>query len=1340
MDAAAWAVLNRLLDEALELPPQARAEWIDGVGPEHHEILPLLRRLLAGADSAAFLDSIPKIDLTGEAGRGNSGDDTVLRDEVEQLLRVYDRAAGGLAAPAFANASQMLPLLHRLTTVLRQSGAGELDTPFRGTERFTVLRRLGAGGMGVVYAAHDRLRNEVVALKTLRRARPPDVYRLKREFRGLADIAHPNVVCLYELIVEGELCFFTMELVNGVGISEYVRAAVADAPPRVEIRADAERTRNIVRQLVAGLSALHRKGKLHRDIKPSNVMVTPEGRLVILDFGLISDVIPDDAQTAECIAGTPAYLAPEQYRGAVPSEASDWYAVGVTLYEALTGRALFEGSVRELRQRKCERDPPPPVQIAPSVPDDLNEICTGLLCRTPAQRFTGRDVLERLVTAAGEEATPFAPQPRPRKPLFVGRTRQSERLREAFAAASGGRAAAVYVHGPSGIGKTTLAQHFLDELAARHDDIVILRGRCYEHESVPYKALDGIVDSLTTYLGALPPSKAASLLPADVGALARAFPVMLRVEAVAGAPRAEAEHREPAAQRRQAFSALREVLTRLAHRHPLVLFIDDLHWADADSTRIIETLLDPPHPPPLLLMACLRTEEIASKPFLQRLLNANACTPLALEPMTEDEACDVIARLVPAATPLTVAARLGLAREAGGNPFLLEQLAQHACASDGGTGATTFAHVLDRRFHGLPGEARHFLEVLAVCGRPMAPPLVHAAAGLAGDERPLVALLRADHLLRNSGSASRIVLYHDRIRETLAARLSADETRDIHRALIRTLTAEGFDEAEALFEHYQGAGDGDGASRQAVRAARRAHAALAFDRAAFFYRRALELTPRAAEAVEWQERLAESLTNAGRPHEAGAVYLEASGSAPRTQQVDLQRLAAEQFLIGGHIDRGLAVTRTVLRAVNLRLAPSPLTALASLIWWRLRTRWRGLDSVGRDSSQIPAETLLRIDTGWSVATGLAMVDTIRAAAFNAQHLFLALEAGEPYRIARSLALETVFLVSGGTHGGFVDRCAEWAAHYATQSGAPHAEAVSALCAGGRAFLAGHWSQAAMLCEQALQTLRERCPGATWEINFAEEWVLFSLLLQGDIRAVSRRMPDLLRAANDRGNLYFATELRTRMNIVWLAADEPDEGERHANEAMEGWSHEGFHRQHYNHVLARVQTELYRGRAEVAWHLVASNWHAFARTLLVHVQFLRIETSYLRGRAALLMAASGHDVKKFLAIARTDARRIHRLGVPWSEPLAMLLSAAASCIDGRSRDALTHLAAAISAFDRAGMNLHAAVARRRLGALRQDNAGRELTRQADEWMVANGIRNPARIARLFAPGFADPPGA
>ena len=209
-----------------------------------------------------------------------------------------------------------------------------------------------------------------------------------------------------------------------------------------------------------------------------------------------------------------------------------------------------------------------------------------------------------------------------------------------------------------------------------------------------------------------------------------------------------------------------------------------------------------------------------------------------------------------------------------------------------------------------------------------------------------------------------------------------------------------------------------------------------------------------------------------------------------------------------------------------------------------------------------------------------------------------------------------------------------------------------------------------------------------------------------------------------------------MNLVWLAADEPDEGEREANDALRHWSHAGFHRIHYNYMVDRIQTELYRGRARAAWQAIADNWTALERTFLLRVQFQRIEAWYLRARCALLMAATEANPRPFLSIARADASRIAREKMAWSDPLSCLLTAAIAYLEGQSHVARDTLTDAAARFERMHMKLYAAVARRRLDELMRDDISREGRRQADDWMDAQGVVNATRLTRLITPGFPD----
>jgi Cdc6-like AAA superfamily ATPase len=229
-------------------------------------------------------------------------------------------------------------------------------------------------------------------------------------------------------------------------------------------------------------------------------------------------------------------------------------------------------------------DPAPPSEIVDDVPPELNDLCMRLLRRKPDERPSGYEVLrilgygktgplQRPISSPSLSVTQSSP--------FVGRDRQLRELEEAFTGTRRGHTVTVYLHGSSGMGKSAVAKHFLDELREAHQSVVILEGRCYERESVPYKALDGVVDSLTKYLLTLSDAKAEALMPREVLALARLFPVMLQVDAVFNAPQREHESPDPFTLRRKAFAALRELLGRICDRQPLVLYIDDLQWSDA---------------------------------------------------------------------------------------------------------------------------------------------------------------------------------------------------------------------------------------------------------------------------------------------------------------------------------------------------------------------------------------------------------------------------------------------------------------------------------------------------------------------------------------------------------------------------------------------------------------------------------------------------------------------------------------------------------------------------------------------------------------------------------------
>ncbi len=1257
-------------------------------------------------------------------------------------------------------------------------GAGlsvEADT-FEGTDRYTIQRCLGAGSFGTVYEAFDRERGASVALKVLKLGDPAAIYRFKKEFRALADLSHPNLVQLYELMSEGERWFFTMELVDGAPFLEHARgearspseASTVIPPPGslTELETadlipaalcgeatpapDWNRLRSLFLQLAEGLCALHGAGRVHRDIKPANVLVTRDGRVVILDFGLVAEVTPVrlDRSSGLHAVGTPAYMSPEQARGHTTRESGDWYSVGVILYEALTGSLPFRGEPIDILTRKQQSEIVPPRERTPGVPDDLDQLCCLLLRRDEDERPSGTEILRRLRGSDVGLKPPKGRGVRTSQAPFVGRREQLAALHEAFARTKEGRAVTLLVRGPSGMGKSTLIRRFLEELAERDPTCVVLSGRCYERESMPYKALDSLIDSLSQYLRALPPHEAEALLPRDVLTLARLFPVLRRVEVVSRARRKGPEIPDSQELRRRAIGALRELFARLSDKVSLVLYIDDLQWGDVDGAALLSSIVRPPDPPPFLLIGCKRSEtggRPGSGSFLPAQVPHSEDDPLSspeelfVEQLTLEEAEDLARKLLGGGRGVAEAAR-SIALESHGNPLLLDELV-HASLGEPragrAAGSLTLHELIAGRVSLLPDDARRLLEIVAVAGEPLERSVALSAADLEARAAAVLPMLQANGLIRSYGMKGREVLEtaHDQVRETVVRGLRPESAKAHHRRLAHALEAWGLADPEALALHFQAAEEPETAAEYVTRAARQASEALAFDRAARLYLVALNLGPAEKETRALRVCLGDALANAGRGAESAEAYIAATRGASAAENLELRRRAAEQLLRSGHVDRGLAAIRDVLKAVGMKLSGGPKRALLSILLRRAWIRIRGLGFRERDASQISAEELMRIDVCRAVAEGLGIIDVIQANAYQARQLLLALRAGEPYRVARALAIEMGYSATGGGRTRRrTEKLRKEMAPLVTRIGHPQVLGLATWASGFALYLEGRWKSAQEVLERAEGMFRERCTGVAWELDLAQFYSLRSLVFMGRFEELSRRLPSYIKDAQVRGDLFAETNLRARASYnVLLAQDRPEKARQEIREMLARWSHRGYHLQHYYDLHGQSEIDLYEGDAKAAWTRVAAGWPAFARSKLLRNQILFLESAHLRARTAVAAVAAGEIPERHLRVAERDARRIEREKMPWSDPLAQLIRASVAALRGDEPGAVAFLASAETGFEAADEGLYAAAARARRGELLGGPEGEKLRAEADAWMSKEHVANPARLCMLLAPG-------
>lgn len=1249
------------------------------------------------------------------------------------------------------------------------SDAGDLEGKAI-LDRYQLRRRLGSGGMGVVYEAYDADRRASVALKVMRSVEAASLYRFKKEFRVLADLHHKNVVTLHELVATSNRWFLTMELIEGVNFRDYVRGAapreheaetktvepqgdsapaplpltVLDSPdsapakPQHRGELDETRLRPALRQLCEGVAFLHRSRCLHRDIKPSNVLVTADGRVVLCDFGLVKELAPElNSKTFEKrVTGTISYMSPEQARGVELTEASDWYSVGVMLYEALTGQLPFTGDRDSVLQQKLKGVPTPPRMIDPTAPADLSALCLQLMAVRPNERPSGATVLDRL--GAVRLPLPAPSMEAVAAPPFLGRKRELAVLDAALAQVRGGTATTVLVEGTSGMGKSALLLQFLDQV--RDDDAIVFAGRCYERESVPYKGFDSVVDALSAYMVKLDDAACEKLVPKDVAALSRLFPVLRRVDAIEDACVVDFEVPDPQESRRRAIGALRELLTRVARTQTLVLCIDDLQWGDADSALLLADILRPPNAPPLLALLSYRSDEAANAPILQALNAQRAAGSLGtvrelkVGALAGDEARALAAA---ALGPGAHAARAGaIVAESGGSPFFIGELARYMLAGAPTGAEVSLEEVLAFRIGQLPEDARALLSVIAVAGRPVPQSIAVKSAELRGDPVAALSELRRQHMVRAVGlrETDRVETYHDRIRETVVRSLDAASLLGAHARLARTYELEKDVDPEILVEHWRGAGRSNRAGEHAAVAAEHAMTAFAFDRAARLYRLALELGERPpAERQRMRAQLAEALANGGRGAEAAEAFLAATEGAATADALELRRRAAECWLHTGHFDQGMDAIREVLTSVGLSISTSPRAALASLIRRRLWLKMRGLGYTRRDPTQVASEVLTRIDILRSVATGLSMIDVIHGADFNTRHLLAALRAGEPHRVARALAVESAHSSTGGgkTQARTL-RLAAAATALAAELEDPHAIGLAKAVSGIGAFLRGEWRAARDLCREADQVLRDSTRGTTWESTSAQSFGLAGMFYLGELRELTELVPAKLREAEERGNLWFATGLRSwRTNAAWLALDDPDEARRQVEHAHRQWSRDGFHLQHYYELLAHGQIDLYSGNGRAGLDRLELQWKALTGSLLLRVQNIRVEAQHLRARCALAEAKRTGEAS-LLGDASKAARAIERERMPWALAIARLVDANVAMVRG-DNGAAGLVAAAGKALADADMHLYAAVTRYRRGQLIGGEDGTALVTSARDELIALGARNPERIAAMVMPG-------
>ncbi len=1225
-----------------------------------------------------------------------------------------------------------------------------LSRPFPGNKRFEVLSVLGRGGMGVVYEVLDHERQAKVAIKTLNEGSPRELLRLKSEFRALQELEHPNLIQLGELFEDEGTWFFTMELIAGVDFITHVRRRDQDA------LFHEQRLRRSLIQLVEALAYLHASGRVHRDIKPENVLVESTGRVVLLDFGLVTRTDPGQ-QSGEGFypVGTASFMAPEQAASHQVGPEADWYAVGVMLFEALTGTHPFTGTFSQLLIAKFAGVAPRVRELRPEVPADLDQLCASLLEHDPGRRPGAAEIL-RVLRCEAEPPASTTVSMGTRLPLFVGRGQELAWIEEGLKAVAVSGLQVSLIHGASGLGKSELLRMAGRELLGREPGALLLWGRCNERESVSYKAFDGVVDALGRFMGKLATVEIAQLLPRNVEPLARVFPVLsfLRdVTTVSGRGRQAADLQEV---RSQAFGALRELMSRLADRRLVLIVLDDIQWADEDSLKLLRALLQPPDAPAIGVLMGMRTpaETAEATAMVDRLCEQLPVVPrrLSLGPLAPEAAGELVTTLLAREEARTAGDDqqiLAIARESAGHPLFLHELVRHLQTRAAGEleGDLRLDDVLWRRISTLDERSRHLVELVSLSFGP----LRQGLAALALDLHPaevfrLAARLKIIHLVRTSGPREEDLLepYHDRVREAVHSRMEADAKLRWHRLLVTVLRSSVHTEPERLAAHLEAVGAREEASSLYATAAERAVLALAFNRASGLYEHAVSLLHEAGDSRtesvrrELRLRLGHALSVAGRGREAAAALLAAVPGAQPAEALDLRRRAAEQLLISGFLDEGFELSGQVLASLGLRLPRTTLGAVASLAWRRLLIRLRGTRFRERHEMEISRTDLVNVDVLHSIARGLSMTDHIRGADFTTRFLLAALRMGEPGRVLAAMTIEANNASGMAPGSAYARRILSSCDAMLERRRDAVAGFYLDAAHGISHFMTGEWSMARARFETCIEH-SAGLSGMSWERGLVHFQLMWSLFYLGELAQMRRRIPPLLQDARDRGDLFTVSGLTLGLNnIVILDREGPESAEQEIREVLSRWTVRGYHLQHYWAMLSRVHASLYDHRPEQTFAFLEHDWKTLKKSFLLHVPSIRCESLIIQGRSQLARALTvrGADRRSCLARVPGFAKALLREKAAWSRALGGLLEATWLVQDGRPERAIGQLRTVIDQLDACGMRLYAAAARIRLGRLEGGQTGAERVALGRDFMRQQGVKNEDGMLQVLVPGFTD----
>jgi serine/threonine protein kinase/ABC-type transport system substrate-binding protein len=782
--------------------------------------------------------------------------------------------------------------------------------------RYEVVRELGRGGMGVVYLARDPLLERDVAVKLI----PPGVLdadsneRFRREARVLARLDHPGIVGIYDFGAHDDALFYVMPLVRGQNLREMMAGAPLTLGEILEIG----------RQIALALHYSHAAGIIHRDIKPENVMVSRDSdgppSVRVADFGLAVVQRQHRLTGSGLVVGTLSYLAPEQLLRHEIDFSTDLYALGVVLYELLTGGTPFSGSIASLMYSVVNVTPARPAELGVSLPAEIESLVMQCLERDRRRRPPSAAVLAETLKSCMSQVRDRDALSQPHRasssrtiahpgPPLIGRQKELSLLHDHLTA-SATEASFMLIGGPAGIGKSRLIDE-VERLASMRGVLILRSAIAGMEHSLPYAGLCRLIEEHLRLRGA---ADLSDLAPE----LVQRFPLLMEVPELRAHARAAPPL--PITDRLSVFDALARAFIRIATAQPVMIVIEDLHAGDI-SVEALGHIGARLTAVPVFLVGTYRSDEIDRAHPMTSLIEACRKSRhgalLELGPLTLDAHRQLVAALV-GSERIEDEALLRTFEATEGHPLFATELVRSLMeshelvkaesgvwrlASDAAISAeslpATIQQAVERRLERLSNRHRDLLSAAAVAGRfftadELAHLLQEPASQLDVDLDELLALgyLREER----SGRGDRFAFAGRVVCDVLYAGVTRRRRRALHRAMAEYLEARNAANLERvrprLLHHYARADVPEKVVEYGLAHARASLASFSTQDAITAARQALEFAEEdALPRAEARALLGEALHRAGRTDEAlpeleAAVrLLEQIGESTRAHDV-----------------------------------------------------------------------------------------------------------------------------------------------------------------------------------------------------------------------------------------------------------------------------------------------------------------------------------------------------------------------------------------------------------------------------------------------------------------------